>query len=75
MVLTEPMKEADGSAVLGAMARFNDATASAEVNEGEFQRPLQRTGHDGRAHRNNEPLENSSWQVQYYARTSARKSV
>ena len=40
--------------IVGANA--SAATASM-VGVGEFQRPLQRTGHDGRAHRNNEPLE------------------
>jgi transposase-like protein len=37
----------------------------AKGNFGEFQRSLQRTDHDGRAHRNSEPLENSSWQVRH----------
>jgi hypothetical protein len=33
--------------------------------QGEFQRSLQRTSHDGWVTPNSEPLENSSWQVQY----------
>jgi hypothetical protein len=38
---------------------------SLEMKLGEFQRSLQRTSHDGWVTPNSEPLENSSWQVQY----------
>ena len=40
---------------------------------GEFQRSLQRSGHDDRVNPNSEPLERSSWQVQHCARASAKR--